>query len=439
MVTILPFKGVYFNTQNLPLSDVISPPYDVLSPQQQEALYTQHPNNVVRIILNKETPEDTPFDNRYTRSADTLRQWLQEGILTQDSEPAYYEYIQRFRHPNPPHNLLERTTLLVALKLDPYQNGNVLPHEETHPKAKTDRLNLMRTTNANPEPIYGLYEDPTETVYQSLKQMRSEAKLLLEAKVLGASGEEEHQVYRHTNDCLISDIQDFFYHRRVWIADGHHRYETGLNFQKERREAGGEAIDSAPYDYLLIGLSAFEDRGLVVLPTHRLVKGVEKGIMESLALRLGQYFDVKAMPHNEARNWIKEEVQGQKRFALILKAMAFGLTLKSDVTLSGEEVDHHCDAWKALDVALLQTLVLDKTLGIGWEELAHTQNVAYTRDLEEAIAKVEDDTFQMAFLLQNPTVTEVRDVASAGDKMPQKSTFFFPKLWSGLILRLLEG
>ena len=439
MAQIVPFAGIHFDPSRVPLAKVIAPPYDVLSPAQQDALYAQHPANIVRLMLNKAEAGDDAAHNRYTRAAAFLHACLADGTLVQDPEPALYEYIQIFEHPLQPERKVERTTLFVALKLEPYENGVVLPHEETHPKAKADRLNLMRATHSNPEPIYGLYEDPTRTVAQSLAATRP-TEPLLRAVVPGKTGPEaeQHLVYRHTDACLLSDLEEFFGSRRVWIADGHHRYETGLNYRTEMR-AGNEEGPAQPADFLLIGLSAFEDPGLVVLPTHRLVKGISQERLEQLALHLDRYFHVRTLPLAAAREWIKEEIAGEKRYVVLTQGSHYALTLRDLAQAEAAMQEGHCAAWRHLDVTILQALVLDRTLGISWQELAHTPDVAYTRDEEEAVQKVLGGEFQLACLLQNPTVTEVRDVAAAGDKMPQKSTFFYPKLWSGLVLRSLEA
>lgn len=439
MAQIVPFAGIHFDPRRVPPADVIAPPYDVLSPAQQEALYAQHPANIVRLMLNRAEANDDATHNRYTRAAEFLHACLTDGILVEDAEPALYEYIQIFEHPLQPERKMERRTLFVALKLEPYEKGVVLPHEETHPKAKADRLNLMRATRSNPEPIYGLYEDPTLTVAKSLDAVRP-AEPLLRAVVPGQTGPEaeQHLLYRHTDTCLLSDLEEFFASRRVWIADGHHRYETALNYRNEVRD-GNEDGPALPADYLLIGLSAFEDPGLVVLPTHRLVKNIAPARMEQLALQLDRYFHVRTLPLAQARQWIKEEVAGEKRFVVLTQQSHYALTLRDPAQAEAAMQEEHCAAWKHLDVTILQALVLDRTLGISWQELAHTPDVAYTRDEEEAVQKVLSGEYQLACLLQNPTVTEVRDVAAAGDKMPQKSTFFYPKLWSGLVLRSLEA
>lgn len=439
MAIIAPFEGVYYDPTLVPLADVIAPPYDVLSPAQQDAYYALHPENIVRLMLNKDQPDDNETNNRYTRAAEFLQQALASGTLVQDTEPAYYEYIQRFEHPTDSNRIVERKTLFVALKLAPYSEGVVLPHEETHPKAKADRLNLMRATHANPEPIYGLYEDPDLYVAKALDESGAGSDPLLVAIFAGKSGPdaEQHLIYRHAGAELIANLNAFFEPRRVWIADGHHRYETALNYQAETTAAG--KASPKPEDYLLIGLSAFEDPGLVVLPTHRLVKNVSPSRFDDLLLQLKRYFTVQMFPVDEARSWIKQEVAGEKRIVIIKKGACYALTLRDFSIAEAAMEGHHCAAWKRLDVTILQMLVLDRSLGISWTSLAHTHDIAYTRDEQEAVDRVLSGEFQLACLLQNPAVDEVRDVASAGDKMPQKSTFFYPKLWSGLIIRLLES
>ncbi len=438
MAQIAPFAGIFYSA-DMPTERVIAPPYDVLSPKQQQELYDMHPQNIVRLMLNKETPQDTPENNRYTRSAEFLREGLASGAFVQDDTPALYEYIQVFEHPLDPAKSVSRRSLFVALKLEPYENGVVLPHEETHPKAKVDRLNLMRSTNANPEPIYGLYEDPTLTVGSSLEASRQGREPLRKAVYPGvtAPDAEQHLLYRHTDTCLLAELEEFFAARRIWIADGHHRYETGLNYQRERREAEGDPAGLKPYDFLLIGLSAFEDPGLVVLPTHRLVKNVSAQRMDELPLLLERYFQIEILSIEAGRAWIKHQAQGVKRFLIVLPGKSYALTLRDGSLMDNAMAGSHCEAWKNLDVTILQAFVLDRTLGISWQTLAHTPDVAYTRDEDEAVDKVQSGEWQISCVLQNPTVMEVRDVASAGDKMPQKSTFFFPKLWSGLVLRSL--
>ncbi len=440
MATVLPFAALHYNSQAVPLSEVIAPPYDVLSSADQDALYQRHPANIVRLILNRETPYDTDTANRYARAAEFLAQAREQNVIVQDDAPAFYEYLQQFPHPLHPEQQVVRTTLFVALQLEPYENGVVLPHEETISKAKTDRLNLMRATHANPEPIYGLYQDLDNSLVKQLRMARKTAPPLLEAEYSGpgAAGTERHLLYAHHSAETVEAVQRFFEQKRIWIADGHHRYETALNYQREQRAARSGAEGALPCDSILIGLSAFEEPGLVVLPTHRMVKNIAPALLEEMEQKLAQWFDVRHVTHEEARAWIAQPSADSRRFAILRSADALALTLKTPALPKEIECGNQREAWRALDVSILQILVLDNTLGIAWQELAHTPNIGYTRDDAAAQAAVQGGEYQLACLLQNPAVTDIREVAADGDKMPQKSTYFYPKLYSGILLRTLQ-
>jgi uncharacterized protein (DUF1015 family) len=443
MAEIAAFRAIHFDPSNVRLEDVIAPPYDVLSAADQGALYARSPHNIVRLILNREEPQDGPLD-RYARAAEFLRSEMANGAMVEEERPALYEYIQAFPHPLDPAQTVSRTALFVALRLQSYSDGVVLPHEETHSKAKVDRLHLMRATGANPEPIYGLYEDAGQAVVAALGRARAGMAPLLHAAVPFGPGIEQHTLYRHDDPTLLQEVTELFRQRRIWIADGHHRYETALNYQAEMREsvsgrAGAEASAAGagahPWEYILIGLSAFEDPGIVVLPTHRLIKGLAAARMEDLALQLERFFHLQVLTVEAALDWVREEMPGETRIGLVLPDRAYALTLRDEALADAAMGEGHCEAWRRLAVSILQALVLDRTLGISQADLAHTPDVAYTRDVNEAVERVRSGEFQLSCLLPMPTVDEVRAVAAAGDKMPQKSTYFYPKLWSGLVIR----
>lgn len=433
MATISPFAAVHYNPDRVTISDVLAPPYDVLSPADQATLYGRSPHNVVRLILNAEQPDDNPQSSRYTRAAEFLNHELAEGALVQDSSPALYVYVQCFHNPLQPSQPLERHALLAVLTLEPYERGVVLPHEETLPKAKTDRLNLMRATCANPEPIYGLYEDPTGEGMELINRCRCGVEPLIRAAYTGpgAADPEEHLLYRVDSPELQAALVAFIAPRRVWIADGHHRYETALNYQSESSAPGSSAI--------LIGLTAFEDPGLVVLPTHRLVKGIAQARLDELALQLQRYFTIQITEPEDAVRWITTPHAGPARFVALLPHRGYLLTLRDPGLVDAAAGGGHCEAYRRLDVTALQALIMDRCLGIPAAELAATPDVAYTRDAEEALNRVRTGEFQVGLLLRTPSILEVRDVAAAGDKMPQKSTFFYPKLYSGVVVRLLSA
>ncbi len=439
MATVRPFRGLYFNTGMVPLQDAIAPPYDVLSTADQDELYARSVYNIVRLILNRETPHDLPGDNRYLRAAAYLHDMRAHNHIMCDSEPAFYEYVQTFPHPLDSAVSVSRTTLLTALKLENYNTGVVLPHEETLSKAKTDRLNLMRATHANPEPIYGLYEDSTNSLAILLANARPEATCILDTAYSGpgAVHTEHHTVYRHNSPEIVKAISDFFEGHRIWIADGHHRYETALNYQAERRAEEGDPQEQQEYDSIMIGLSAFEDPGLVVLPTHRLVKNVSPERLAGLRSVLGDCFSIEDKSHVDALAWIAEPGTGSQKFALLTKDNALCLTLKVNGIKSMPAAAQHSKAWAELDVTVLQLLVLEPAFGLRWSDMATTPDIAYTRDAAEALQLTKSGAVDVACILQTPSVKDIRDVASAGDKMPQKSKFFYPKLYSGLIVRSL--
>ncbi len=439
MATVRPFRGLYFDTSVVPLEDAIAPPYDVLSPNDQDELYGRSNYNIVRLILNRETPHDLPGDNRYLRAAAYLHDLQARNVIITDDKPSFYEYIQTFPHPLDASKSVCRTTLLTALKLENYSSGVVLPHEETLSKAKTDRLNLMRATHANPEPIYGLYEDNGNILSALLLKNRDHAAKILDTDYSGPGAEhtEHHTIYRHNSPDIVHAITEFFQGQRVWIADGHHRYETALNYQAERRVEEGDPRAEHEYDSILIGLSSFDDPGLVVLPTHRLVKNVSQERLQNMHAVLSKCFKVEELPLSEALSWIAQPRSSEQKFVLLVKDAAYCLTLLVNGIKTMSFAANHSKAWAELDVTVLQLLVLEPAFGLKWADMATTPDIAYTRDAAEAQQLVTTGTVDVACILQNPSVTDIRDVASAGDKMPQKSTFFYPKLYSGLIVRSL--
>ncbi len=434
MAEIVPFRGVYYNVERSgPLETVVGPPYDVLNAEQQAGLYAASPNNFVRIMLNRAEPGDDSTNNPYSRAAGFLNEWLASGVLEEDAEPALYLYRQEFT--NPADGLrYTRNGLFCGIKLEPYSAGIVLPHEETRTKAKVDRLNLMRSTDTNPEPIFALYEDEEGELTATYADIANGAEPFLEATTDG----DVHRVWRVSDPSVIANVQKFLAPRRIWIADGHHRYETGLTYRDERRAADGADSESpAGCDYLLIVLTSFTDPGIVVLPTHRLVKNVPQNLIDDLYLQLERYFTVEPThPEKLATAMQANPAEGVHRFGLYMKGKCWVITLR-DIGVMDAAVEGHADCWKKLDVSILQSLVLERSLNIPAASLATTPDIGYTRDWDDAIERVDSGEYQIALLLNLPSSDEVRQVAAAGDKMPPKSTFFYPKLWSGLLLRRL--
>lgn len=430
MADILPFAGVRYDAARLgvPLADLVAPPYDVISPAEQSALYDKHPANVVRLILGRE-------EDKYEQAGTQFRAWLSDGTLVTETDPSIYVYRQSFKDPLTGEPSPERIGLVCLLKLEEYGTGTVLPHEKTLTGAKADRLSLLRATGAQFESIYGLYSDPDKTVQSFLGEYDDREPVLEQVDdVIGSS----HAVERIDDASAVMVLREFLADKPIFIADGHHRYETALNYRREVRAAHPE-WDSIPIaaDYILITLTAFEDEGLLVLPTHRLVRGVDPETVARLPETLVSQFTVTPIDAEDLEAAVEEASrEGRIAFGVVLPGANYLATLNAaSEELAGLVPGDQSDAVKRLPVTLLHSLIIENHLGIGAAALAAASQISYTRDTNEAITQVAQGGAQAAFLLPRPSVQDVRDVSLAGDVMPQKSTFFFPKLLSGLILR----
>ena len=431
MVDILPFCGVRYDptTAAGQLSDLVAPPYDVISPAEQAALYEKHPANVVRLILGRE-------NDKYAQAARLFREWLSSGVLKADVEPAFYVYHQTFNDPATNESAPERMGLVCLLKLEDYSTGRVLPHEKTMTGPKADRLELLRATEAQFESIYGLYSDPDRAIESFLNEYDDRETVI--ERVDGLIGS-SHRIERITDTSAHAVLRDLLADTSVFIADGHHRYETALTYRREVRAAHPGLSEDMPIsaDYILITLTAFEDEGLLVLPTHRLVRNVPPEKIAALSDALAAHFKLL----DSSLDTVEAEIAAQAETGKV----AFGLVLPPNqvrlAVLNGsaeEATDPSAPAAARLPVTLLGSLILEPCLGIDSAAVAAGGQVAYTRELTEAVAAVECGEAQAAFLLGRPTVQEIKEVSLAGDVMPQKSTFFFPKLLSGLVLRDLR-
>jgi len=430
MVDILPFRGVRYDlaAAGARLSDLVAPPYDVISSAEQAALYEKHPANIVRLILGRE-------EDKYDQAARLFREWLASGVLKADDEPAFYVYHQSFLDPATSAPVPERMGLVCLLKLEDYSTGRVLPHEKTLTGPKADRLELLRATEAQFESIYGLYSDPDRAI-QSFLDEYDDRETVIESVdgLIGSS----HRVERITDTNAHAVLRDLLADTPVFIADGHHRYETALAYRREVRAARPEVAEDAllPTDYILITLTAFEDEGLLVLPTHRLVRNVPEEKITALPAALAARFALsESSPETVEAEIADHAAAGEVAFGVVLPPGMVHLAV-----LNGESAPaSDASAADRLPVTLLGNLLLEPCLGIDAAAVAAGGNVSYTRDLAEAVTAVKGGAAQAAFLLGRPTVQEVRDVSLAGDVMPQKSTFFFPKLLSGLVLRDLKA
>ena len=439
MSTIIPFQGIRYDTTVVgDIKQVVAPPYDIIDASGQKALHDRHPQNIIRLELGLDQPGDGPAHNRYTRAASTLGDWLKSGALKRDAQPTLYyhtiEYTPPYASSGSPTKTLKG--ILAAVKLEALDSGHIYPHENTRSAAKTDRLNLLEACKSNFSPIWSLYSDPQGAVMS-----------LLEGAVKGKPASIDfrddvgfrQQLWAVTDPAVLKHAVDALGNKPLFIADGHHRYETALNYQKLRRQQAGSPTGQHPYDGVLMLLTALEDPGLTVLPTHRVTTTVLPSY-DRVQSMLGPTFDLQEFPFTAATQTATRAkfIEAMRTTGQTLPV--FGLALKGDsryVTLSLKPAHRpptQASPRTKLDVSLLQQLVVT-TLCPSQEE---QEAILYTKDDHEALDWVAKGTGTGALLLNATKVSEVQAVATAGERMPHKSTYFFPKPLTGLVINVME-
>ncbi len=442
MAEIRPFRGLRYQISYIgELARVISPPYDIISSQEQSALYARSPYNVVRLEYGRERPTDSATDNRYTRAAANLRRWLAEGVLAYDQQPAFYVYDQAFRHQGTSYR---RRCLLARVRLEEWAAGIVRPHENTTARPKEDRLNLLRATRANLSPVLALYRDPDQRIAQTVDEALTRKPPL----ALAEAADDSHTLWAIDDEGAQAELAALFQAQPVYIADGHHRYETALNYRNEQRAAALAWRGDEPENFVLIGLTAADDPGLLVLPIHRLVQfpSLDEEPLQTLA----RYVSAERVDGATA----EPEAALGRLLALMAErgrsAAAFGLCLPGDDRLFLLTVEDavslvqrlcpDCPAeWRNLDVAVLHFALLGMVLRVNPDPIEEGGCVTTIDDAREAWQAVRDGRYSAAFLLNPVPVAQVLAVADAGRRMPRKSTFFHPKLATGLVINTLDG
>lgn len=437
MATIAPFNGLRFNTDIVgDLSAVTAPPYDIISPAQQKQLYDTHPFNVIRLENGAEFPEDDETHNKYSRSAEFLEDWMQSEVLRQDFTPSMYVYGQKFTLKD--GRTLSYKGLMCLVRLEEFDKKIVLPHEETLSKAKTDRLNLMRATGANFSPIYSLFNDNGGTVSEIIRKSSAD-----EPQNSFVSADKVTQnLWQILDGETIMKLRDAFAQKQLFIADGHHRYETAINFRNEMIKQNPNHTGNELYNYIMMFLVPMEEKGLVVFPTHRLVKNVTGFNEETLIESLKEDFDVsKIFSYSGVSDAIERKLaehSDDKVFALYTgKDYYYFLRLKSTDIAKRENIQKS-EAYRMLDVTILHTLILGRFFGINADNMRNQTNLCYTRDAAEAETLVKNNEFQCAFFLNSTKIREIKEISLANEKMPQKSTYFYPKLITGLIMNKFQ-
>ncbi len=442
MATVKPFPAFRYDTQklNTSMAALVCPPYDVIDAAMQEALYQKSGANVVRVEFGKTQTSDKPGDDRYSRAADTLKKWLSDGTLKQDAKPAFYLYEQTFDIASggaSRSKVVVRRGIFGSVKLEPFGTGCVFPHEETFGGPKADRLNLMRACSANLSPVFGLVPDEdaslTKLMEQGVTLKKPDVELTEENGVI-------NRLWVIDDAKWCAAMSDRLAGKNVFIADGHHRYETSCNYRDERRAADNDTDgkQGREYEGTLMMCVAMSDPGLYILPTHRLIQDAP-GLSKDAFLRdAAALFDIHDASEQELLQ-LAEEEKGPVRIGVIFKD---GSRKIVSVKAAAAEAMKRAqpaksDAWRGLDVSVLQELVLKGILRLSEEKVLRKEGVSYTPDTRNALNKVtaKDGGYVMGFILRPTSIEQVRDVATGGEKMPQKSTYFYPKLLTGLVIR----
>ena len=431
MAEVQPFRGVTYDPERVDLGAVLSAPYDVINPGQQAAYYDRDPHNAVRIVLNR-----AEGDGRYEAAASDLRQWLADGVLRVDAAPALYVHRHTFTAPG--RGRLSRLGLIAAVRLEPWATGAVKPHEHTMPGPKQDRLKLLQATGADTEPIWVFHPDLGDALTSRLQRIAmSRPTLATDFSPVPGAGEdpeaERHELWRVDDPGHVRELATVASALQLYIADGHHRYETALHHAEQ---VGGGPDDPSRFKLML--LSPLEDPGLLVLPTHRLVRPAD-GYSLGTALETLAQRGWKWVPASDTAGLLD-----MLRAAPAPNHIGFGLYANGrrsyhEGMMVGPEVELLPEAIADLDVALIHHGILAPLLGVGEAELAAGSHVAYARDAGEVVTRVDRGEFHLGVLLRPPTLAQVQAVADAGESMPQKSTYFWPKPASGLVMALQSG
>ncbi len=431
MAKIAPFQGVRYNPQRFEkLDGTVSLPYDRIKGDLQERYHQLDEHNIVRIIKGKTFPGDTETDNQYTRAREFYEEWLEEGILIRDPRPAIYGYSQEFRLPS--GEVATRMALIAALQLTDYKEGIVLPHERTLSGPKTDRLNLLRTTAVNFGLIFMVY--PGDEIGEILAPYLAK-KPHLDLYAVGEA-DVRHRLWVIDDQKTIAAIQgEMEPKRNLIIADGHHRYETALAYRDEMRQKTSGWESDMAFNYRMVSLVSMDDPGLTILPTHRVMHSLPDWKTAEFLAKAEESFEVSPVEgKDELFSEMAQMAAKEHLFGLFDGQGYHLLRLKDEAILDRFVEASRAREWKTLDVTILHELLIERVLGIDKESVKRQENINYIREAQEGIEAVKDGQAQFVFFLNPTKIGQVRACSGVGEKMPQKSTDFYPKMISGLVM-----
>jgi len=448
MAYITPFRALRYDPQRVSPASVVTQPYDKITPESQERYYASSPYNLVRLILGKREPGDNDQENVYSRASGFFRDWRRGGIFLQDPQPSIYAYAQRFHVPGTTREA-ERRGFIALGRVEDYSANVVHRHEQTLAKPKADRLDLLRATRAHFGQIFMLYSDAGEIDALLAQGTAPTTEVTDEYGVL-------NRIWKVSDPSLVDLVRGKMRDKKLIIADGHHRYETALNYRNERRAATAQPVgapreraagtllrtvetEEAPYELAMMTFVNMNSPGLVILPTHRVVHGLASFTPETFQAAARAYFNVEE---------VDPSVDASRAKAILREAGHVGTALLA-ATTTRVFLLHTPKApasmfpglsirQQALDVVQLHKVLLEGVLSLSEESIRNQQNISYVRDTGEALAAVRAGSANVAFLMNPCRMEQVRDIAFAGEVLPQKSTDFFPKLLSGLTIYALD-
>jgi len=439
MAEIKPFQMVRYNEalrQDLPR--LITPPYDVISPEEQQFFYQEHPLNIIRLVLGKQLPGDTPEDNRYTRAAATLKAWMKDGTLVRADRPSFTVYSMAFEQPGGGRQRIDG--IVARVKVDDYGPGKVLPHEKTYKGPKEDQLNLMRACKGNLTPIHGIFDDENNEVMSLCRSLMQQAP---EDESSDSSGT-IHRTWSLSDAEIVARITNMFTDKSLIIADGHHRYETAIAYRNEMR-ASGHTDPEAPHEYVMTYLTSMSHPGLTILPAHRMVKGLKEVDVPLILKSLDPFFEIEDLCYSPGDRAKVAETLVERIRSYSNVGGKFGMVVQGDncfrlIRLKDfQAIDAVMDAdipstLRGLDVTILREIILGRGLGLDRED--SEGQIEYTPLVSEALNRVLKGDIQVSFILNPTRVDQMRVAAELGHKLPHKSTYFYPKLSSGMVLNI---
>jgi uncharacterized protein (DUF1015 family) len=437
---VRPFRALHYDPETVKdIGLCLSQPYDVISAEQQEAYYRRHPLNVIRLILNRTEPDDHEGNDRYTRARGLLAEWRAKGYLHPTRLPSFWVYEQDFDFPEIGRKKVKG--FIGVVRLHDYAERRILPHEKVLKGPLEDRIRLTRATNTQFEYIWSLYQDRAYVIDDILDVEEKQHPIIdYVEQPIGV----RHKLWRLTDPASCEIISRTMSRLKIFIADGHHRYQTMLTIRDEMRRRHPEAGPDAPWEFIMMFLMNSEHEGLTILPTHRMLHNIRVESVYRLASAILEHFHVKKYPFRdgdepEARRRLLRDLRtvepGEHKFgAYIANSNGYYLLTLRDEEAYEELVSLDCSSeWKLLDVNILNTLILEQILGITEEDLSLQTNISYTKDVDEALCKVRSGEIQVALILNPTALRDVLTIAQNDERMPRKSTHFYPKPVSGLV------